>query len=70
MNYLQVETVLFTIAAVLYLVSSVLYILFFALKKEKPGAIAGYVLLTAFVVHTAALVVRSIGAGRLPLSNQ
>ena len=70
MNYLQAETILFSITAVAYLISAVLYILFFALKKEKPGELAGYVLLAAFILHTAALVVRSIGAGRLPLSNQ
>ncbi len=70
MNFMQVETILFVIAACLYLLSAVLYILFFTLKKEKPGQWAGFVLLGAFLVHTAALIVRSIGAGRLPLSNQ
>lgn len=70
MNYMQVETVLFTAAALLYLAAAVLYIVFFTLKKEKPGEIAGWVLLGAFLVHTAALAVRSVGAGRLPFSNQ
>ncbi len=70
MNYMQAETVLFTITALGYLLASVLYIIFFTLKKEKPGALAGWVLLGAFLTHTAALVVRTIGAGRLPFSNQ
>ncbi len=70
MNYMLWETILFTVAALLYLLSAVLYILFFALKKEKPGQIAGFSMLAAFVIHTAALAVRSIGAGRLPFSNQ
>lgn len=70
MNVLQAETVLFAVTALGYFISAVLYIIFFTMKKEKPGLVAGWVLLAAFVVHTAALIVRSIGAGRLPLSNQ
>ena len=70
MNYMQAETILFIAAALGYLASAVLYALFFSLKKEKPGKLAGWVLVGAFVAHTAALVVRTIGAGRLPLSNQ
>ena len=70
MNYMQAETILFTVAAVSYLIAAVLYILFFTLKKERPGEIAGWALRGAFLVHTAALAVRSIGAGRLPFSNQ
>ena len=70
MNYMQAETILFVITALLYFFSAALYMLFFTLKKEKMGLWAGKVLLGAFVVHTAALIVRSIGAGRLPLSNQ
>ncbi len=70
MNYLQAETILFTAAALGYLAASVLYALFFTLKKEKPGKLAGWVLAGAFAAHTAALVVRTVGAGRLPLSNQ
>ncbi len=69
-QFLNIENILFTIAMVLYLVSMVLYILFFALRKEKPGRGAGYLTAAGFVVHTAALIVRGIGAGRLPLTNQ
>lgn len=70
MNHMRAETILFAIAVLLYLFASILYILFFTLKKEKPGQLAGWALMTAFLVHTAALAVRSVGAGRLPLSNQ
>ncbi|MHC1787617.1 MAG: c-type cytochrome biogenesis protein CcsB [Christensenellales bacterium] len=70
MNHLQLETIFFVTAALLYLASALLYGLFFALKKEKPGRLAGYVILLAFLAHTAALAVRTAGAGRLPFSNQ
>ncbi len=64
------ENILFTGALALYLVSVALYFLFFALKKEKLGVAAGYVITAAFVVHTAAMAVRGVAAGRLPLTNQ
>lgn len=40
------------------------------MKQEKLARVGQYVLLAGFVIHTAALIVRGIGAGRLPLSNQ
>lgn len=69
-RFLQIENVLFTATMVCYLVSMVLYFCFFALKKEKLSDLGKYALLVGFVLHTAALVVRGIGAGRLPLTNQ
>lgn len=68
--YLNMENTLFTCAMVLYLASMVLYFVFFVMKKEKPGQFAGYAMVAAFALHTAALVVRGIGAKRLPLTNQ
>ena len=69
-QFLNIENTLFTIAMVLYLVSMVGYILFFVLKSVKAGKIADYVVGGAFVLHTAAMITRGIGAGRLPLTNQ
>lgn len=69
-QFLQIENVLFTVAMILYLGSMALYFIFFALKKDQLGDFGKYALLIAFVIHTAALVVRGIGAGRLPLTNQ
>ncbi len=69
-QFLNIENTLFTIAMFGYLVTMVLYALFFVLKKEKLGKIAGYIVAAAFVVHTIGLIARSIGAGRLPLTNQ
>ena len=68
--FLSVENVLFTGAMVIYLAAMVLYFVFLAMKNEKAGKIAGWVIAAGFVFHTAALVVRGIGAGRLPLTNQ
>lgn len=69
-QFLAIENTLFTAVMVLYLASMVLYFIFFVMKNEKAAQIAGWVITAAFVLHTAALVVRGVGAGRLPLTNQ
>lgn len=69
-QFLSIENVLFTVAMILYLASMVLYFVFFVMKKEKPGKIADCIMAIAFVLHTAAMITRGIGAGRLPLTNQ
>ena len=69
-QFLNIENNLFTAAMVLYLAAMVLYILFFVLKNERPGRIGTVCTAAGFMIHTAALIVRGIGAGRLPLTNQ
>ena len=69
-RFLQIENVLFTVTMVCYLAAMVIYVLFFVLKKETLGKIAGFASLAGFLFHTVALVVRGIGAGRLPMTNQ
>ncbi|MBR3393565.1 MAG: c-type cytochrome biogenesis protein CcsB [Firmicutes bacterium] len=69
-NMLQIENTLFTIVMIIYFVSMILYFIFVAAKKEAFSKIAVYLHLGALVLHTAALVCRGIGAGRLPLTNQ
>ncbi len=69
-QFLAIENTLFTAVMVLYLASMVLYFVFFAMKNDRAAQIAGWVITAAFVLHTAALVVRGVGAGRLPLTNQ
>ena len=68
--FLNIENVLFTAVMVLYLIAMVLYFLFLVMKKDKLAVAAGLILGVGFVLHTMALIVRGIGAGRLPLSNQ
>ena len=67
---LKVENVLFTAAMCLYFAAMIVYFLFTALKKEKLSKLAIGVQALALLLHTAALVCRGIGAGRLPLTNQ
>ncbi|MDO4298811.1 MAG: c-type cytochrome biogenesis protein CcsB [Lachnospiraceae bacterium] len=69
-QFLSIENRLFTTVMVLYLAAMVLYFVFFAIKNEKPGKVAGWIMAIGFVLHTAALITRGIGAGRLPLTNQ
>ncbi len=69
-RFLNLENNLFTAAMAMYLASMVLYFVFFTLKKEKAARVANGLMLVGFAAHTAALVVRGVGAGRLPLTNQ
>ena len=67
---LQVENVLFTIVMLLYFAAMILYFVFIAVQKEMISRIAIIIQGIGFVLHTAALICRGIGAGRLPMTNQ
>lgn len=67
---LQAENVLFYIVICLYFLAMIGYFLFIALKKDAVSKAAILVQAVGFVLHTAALVCRGLGAGRLPLTNQ
>ena len=67
---LQVENVLFTIVMLLYFAAMILYFIFIAVQKEMISRIAIIIQGGGFVLHTAALICRGIGAGRLPMTNQ
>ena len=69
-NLLNVENVLFYIVIVCYFAATLLYFLFIALKKDGVAKLAALVQTVGFALHTAALVCRGLGAGRLPLTNQ
>lgn len=69
-NYLQIENILFTITMLLYVAAMVVYFLFVAAKREGLAKTAMILQTAGFVLHTAALIVRGVGAGRLPLTNQ
>lgn len=64
------ENILFTVAMAGYFAAMALYFLFITLKKEQVAKAAGIVQASSLVLHTAALVLRGIGAGRLPMTNQ
>ena len=67
---LQVENTLFTIVMLLYFAAMILFFVYIAIKKEPVAKIAIGLQITGLVLHTAALICRGIGAGRLPFTNQ
>ena len=67
---LQAENTLFTIVVIIYFVSMILYFTFIAARKDSIAKVAVIVQAVGLALHTAALVCRGIGAGRLPLTNQ
>lgn len=69
-KYLNIESTIFNIAVAMYLISMVLYFIFFTVKNEKMGNYATQIIKLAFLFHTLALVARTIGSGRVPLTNQ
>lgn len=66
----QIENTLFYIALGVYAGAMILYLFFFLGRKEKFGRRGTLLLYAGFLSHTAALMVRGIGAGRVPLTNQ
>ena len=67
---LQAENVLFTIVLVGYFLIMALYFAFVITKKEALAKAAEALQALVLVLHTAALVLRGIGAGRWPMTNQ
>ena len=67
---LQVENTLFTIVMISYFSSMIAYFVYIAAKREIIAKVALGVQIFGFVLHTAAIICRGIGAGRLPLTNQ
>ncbi len=67
---MQAENVLFTIVMIGYFVAMLLYFAFAAARKEVLWKAAAGIQAGCFILHTAALIIRGIGAGRLPMTNQ
>ena len=53
-----------------YFLAMIAYLFFIAMKNEKAGKIAGYLQVFGLLLHTAALILRGIAAGRVPMTNQ
>ena len=70
MQLLQAENILFTIVMLLYFGTMILYFVFIAARKELLARIAVRLQMAGLILHTAALICRGIGAGRLPMTNQ
>lgn len=67
---LQIENTLFTLVMLAYFAAMLLYFAFIAVKKDGVARAAVALQIAGFALHTAALVCRGVGAGRLPLTNQ
>ena len=67
---LEIENALFTIVMLVYFAAMILYFVFIAARKEGVARVAVALQCAGFCLHTAALVCRGVGAGRLPLTNQ
>ena len=67
---LPLENILFYGVLGLYFGAMILYFLFVAAKKEGLGKAAVGVQTAGLFLHTAAIVLRGVVAGRLPLTNQ
>ena len=67
---LEAENIVFTIVLIGYFLTTALYFAFAAMKKEAAGKAAEYVQTAVLVLHTAALILRGIGAKRWPMTNQ
>ena len=66
----QAENILFTIAMVGYFLAMLLYFVFAGLKKNTAAKAASLIQTGGLAAHTAALIVRGIAAGRVPMTNQ
>ena len=69
-NLLNIENTLFYIVICLYFAAMIFYFLFIALKKDGVAKLAAIIQAVGLLLHTAALICRGIGAGRLPMTNQ
>ena len=67
---IQAESILFLVTLGMYFVTMLLCFLFAAIKKPSLSKLAIRVQIAALVVHTAAIVLRGIAMGRLPMANQ
>lgn len=66
---MHLEDIAFNIALIMYLIAAISYLTAFIVKMKiaRPGArIAAW---TGVIAHTAAIVMRTLDAGRLPLAN-
>ena len=66
----QAENILFSIAMAGYFLAMGTYLFFIVIRKDLPGRIAGYLQTGGLAAHTAALILRGIAAGRVPMTNQ
>lgn len=64
------ETNFFNLTFALYVVSTLLYFFYLLGSRERTGKLATGAAFGGLICHTVALVLRTVEAGRAPLSNQ
>ena len=64
------ENILFILAVAGYFATMACFFLFVTMKREGMAKIAGILQAFSLTLHTAALVLRGVEAGRLPMTNQ
>jgi cytochrome c-type biogenesis protein CcsB len=64
----QLEYILLWITIVLYALNSVTYLYSFVFKNEKIFDRAIYFVIPSFIVHTSAIIVRTVATGSLPVA--
>ena len=67
---IRAESILFLVTLAAYFIVMLLYFLYAAFKKPAFSKAAIRVQIGAFVVHSAAIVLRGVLMGRLPMANQ
>ncbi len=67
---MKAESILFLVTLAMYFVTMLLCFLYVAIKKPILSKLAIRVHVAALLVHTAAIVLRGILMGRLPMANQ
>ena len=67
---IKAESILFLVTLSAYFVTMLLYFVYVAIKKPALSKLAVRVQIAALLVHTAAIVLRGILMGRLPMANQ
>lgn len=68
--YQNFENVTFTVTFVIYIISAVLFLIHVSGITRRLEKVAIMSTLIGFLFHTGAMIARTIGAGRLPFSNQ
>ncbi len=67
---MKAESILFLITLIAYFFVMALYFVYVLSKKQAVSGIATRLQLAVLVVHTAAIVLRGVLMGRLPMANQ
>ncbi len=67
---IYLENLTFSLSFFTYIAAALLFILYFSKLSDKVGRFAIIATIIGFIFHSTAMVMRSIAAGRLPLSNQ